>query len=207
MEALRTQGEEEREGWAAANLEKARQKVRESDDNMCRLERSIWTMEDIVAKEAKVKDDVVDEVVEVEVEETVEEKVKKEVEEKAVEEKAVRVRQWLRVFWEAREAGSIQDLPWDPTVLAGPHPRNLDQPLLVPPESEIWNMLFLMHCVHHKILGLWRSVSADEGGGPPRQTPAGGGGGGSRGLVVAIGVAHKEEGGGAPPPSKRGEDV
>ena len=73
VDALRAQGEEKREGWAAANLEKARQKVKmkEKEDNMCRPERRIGSMVEIVAKEAQVNKEVVDEVVEVEVEETV----------------------------------------------------------------------------------------------------------------------------------------
>ena len=81
-------------------------------------------MEDIVAKEVKVKEEVVYEVVEMEVEETVEETPKKEVEEKVVEQKEVGAWQWRRVFLEAKEAGSIQHVPSDPTVLAGIHPQN-----------------------------------------------------------------------------------
>ena len=87
--ALCATGEEEREGWTVTNLEKAREKVQEKSENICQLERSVWWMQEIVAKEAKVKEEVVDEVVEVEVEETVEETVKEEVEEKLAEEKAV----------------------------------------------------------------------------------------------------------------------
>ena len=105
-------------------------------------------------------------------EETVEETVKEE-----VEEKAFGAGRWVRVFWGAREAGSMQDLPWDTAVLAGSHPPNLDHPLLVPPESPIWTPRFWMHRVHHKILGQGRWVWADKGGGPPGQTAARGGGG------------------------------
>ena len=64
---LRGQGEEEREGWPAALLQKARKNVRDKKDNIRRLERSVRWMEEIVANEAKVKEEVVDEVVEVEV--------------------------------------------------------------------------------------------------------------------------------------------
>ena len=79
------------------------------------------------------KEEVEDEVVEVEVVEMVKETVKEEVEEKVVEEKAV----WgggggQRVLWGTRDAGAIHDLPWDLAILAGPHPPNLDHPLLVP---------------------------------------------------------------------------
>ena len=116
-----------------------------------------------------MKEKVVDDVVEVEVEETVEEKVKEEVEEKVVEkrvveEKAVGAERCLMVFWGARTAGSILDLSWDPAVLAVPSPPDLDHPLLVPPGSPIWTLRFLMHRVHHKILGQGRWVWVDEGG-------------------------------------------
>ena len=96
-----------------------------------------------MAAETKVKEQLEDEVVEAEVGEIVEETVKDEVEEKVVEEKAVGAGQWLRVFWGTKEGGAIQHLPWDPAVLAGPHHRNLDHPLLVPPESPVWTLRFL----------------------------------------------------------------
>ena len=105
VEELCAKGEEEREGRAVPTLKKARQKVREKDDNICRPERSVMRMEDIVAKEAKVKEEVVDEVVEGEVEETAKDMVKEEVEEEVVEEKAVGAGHWLRAFLGAREAG------------------------------------------------------------------------------------------------------
>ena len=98
-----------------------------------------------------------DEVVEAEVEETVEEKAK----EKVLEEKAVGAGQWRRVFGGAREAGSIQDLPLDPAVLAGPHPPNLDTPLFAPPPppgpSDLESPFFDV-AVHHKMLGQRRWV-------------------------------------------------
>ena len=108
-----------------------------------------------------------------------EEKVKEEVEEKVkeeVEEKVTGAGEWLRVFLGGRAFGAIMDLPWDPAVLAGPHPPNLNHSLLVSP---IWTLRFLMHRVHHKILGQGRWVWADGGGstrtnqGGP-QVPSGG---------------------------------
>ena len=45
-----------------------------------------------------------------------------------------------------------------------PTPQNLDHPLLVPPESPIWTFCFLMHRVHHKILGQGRWMWTDEKG-------------------------------------------
>ena len=184
---LQAGGEGEREGWAAANLKKAGQKVREKEDTIQRLERSVRWMEECVVKEGKVKEEVEEEVVEVEVEETVggkvEGKVKEEVEGKVVEEKVVEEKvagagQWLRGCLGSPTAGTIMDLPRDPAVLAGPHPPNLDQPLLVPPESPVWTLRFLMHCVHHKILGRGRWVWADEEGihqGKPLRVGGGGG--------------------------------
>ena len=113
-------------GFGRRQLREGEGEGEAGDDNISRLQWGVRRMEDIVAKEAWVKEEVVDKVVEVEVEETEED----EVEEKVVEEKTVGAEQWL--FWGAREAGSIQDVPWDPAVLAGPHPPNLDQPLLFP---------------------------------------------------------------------------
>ena len=112
----------------------------------------------------KVKEEVVDEVVEVEVQGMLEEKVKEDVEEKAVEEKVIGGgRRGLRTFLGGWAAGAIMDLPRGPAVLAGPTPPNLDHPLLVPPGSPIWTVRFMMHHVHHKILGQGKWVSADEG--------------------------------------------
>ena len=159
-------------------------------------------MEEIVAKEAKVKEVVGDEVVEVKGEEMVEEKVKEEVEEKVVEERVVEAGQWLRVCLGARTAGVIMDLPWDPAVLDHPHPANLDNPLLVSPESPIWTLRFLLHHVHHKILGQRRGGG---GGNTPRQTPASGVG--YMRLLVASGVAQEEERGSGPSFRQGGEDV
>ena len=160
-------------------------------------------MEEWVAREAKVKEEVVDEVVEVEVEEMVEEKVKEEVEEKVEEEKVTGAGQWLRAFWGDGAAGAIMDLPWDPAVLAGPHPPNFDHPLLVPPESPIWTLRFFMHCVHHKILGQGRWVWADKGG-STRTNPCGWGGGGLQGPDGGNRSCPGGRGGKRPPLPTRG---
>ena len=94
------------------------------------------------------------------------------------------VSQWLRGMMGSRDAGALQDLPWDPAVLAGPHPPNLDTPLLVAPESRVWTLRFLLVRVHHRLLGAGRWVWVDEGGGCPRgQTPA------PRGSQRVVGVA------------------
>ena len=61
---LRAEWEGEREGWAAANLEKAQQKVRDRQDNVRQSERSVKRLGDWVAREAKVKEDVEEKVVE-----------------------------------------------------------------------------------------------------------------------------------------------
>ena len=63
-----------------------------------------------------------------------------------------------------RDVGAILDLPWDPAVLAGPHPPNLDTPLLVTPESPVWALRFLLQRVHHRLLGAGRWVWVYEGG-------------------------------------------
>ena len=64
-----------------------------------------------------------------------------------------------------RDAGAIQDVPWDPAILAGPHPPNMEHPLLVPPESSVWILRFMMQRVHQRILGQGRWVWLDEGAG------------------------------------------
>ena len=64
----------------------------------------------------------------------------------------------------SRAARALQDLPWDPAVLAGPHPPNLDTPLLVAPESPVWTLRFLLVRVHHRLLGAGRWVWVDRGG-------------------------------------------
>ena len=72
--------------------------------------------------------------------------------------------QWLTGIMGSRDAGALQDLPWDPAVLAGPHPPNLDTPLLVAPESPVFTLRFLLVRVHHPLLGAGRWVWVDEGG-------------------------------------------
>ena len=66
------------------------------------------------------------------------------------------VSQWLREMVGSRDAGALQDVPWDPAVLAGPHPPNLDTPLLVTPESPVWTLRFLLVRVHNRLLGAGR---------------------------------------------------
>ena len=133
---MRAGGEGEREGWAAAwrTSRTAKQKVHEKGNNIRHLERSVKRFEEWVAREANVKEQVVDEVVVVEVVDMVEEKVKERVEEKVVERKLTGAGQWLRGFLGDWTAKAIMELPWDPAVLAGPQPPNLDHPLLVAPE-------------------------------------------------------------------------
>ena len=89
VDTLRAQGEEELEAMAVACLVKAREKVKEKEEAIQQLERSVRRRGGVVAAEAHVKKVVQDEVVEVEVEEMVEEMVKEEVEEKVLEEKVV----------------------------------------------------------------------------------------------------------------------
>ena len=101
----------------------------------------------------------------------VEETVKEEVEEKVVEEKAVGAGQRLRGFLGTREAGAIRDLPLDPTVLTSPHPSNLDHPLLVSPESQVWTLRFGIQRVHQRILGQGRWVWVDPEGVVHRDKP------------------------------------
>ena len=95
---------------------------------------------------ARVKDEEVDEVVEVDVEGEMEEaSVKEEEEEMKVVEAAPAVggtSQWLRGLMGSRAAGAIRDLPWDPEVLASPHPPNLDTPILVAPEMSLDSPVF-----------------------------------------------------------------
>ena len=51
----------------------------------------------------------------------------------------------------SRDAGAIQDLPWDPAVLASPHPPNLDSPLLVAPGGPVRTLGFLLQRVHYRL--------------------------------------------------------
>ena len=63
VEALRAGGQGECEAWAATKLRKAWRKVRENKDNIWQLERSVKRMEELVAQEANVKEEVEEEVV------------------------------------------------------------------------------------------------------------------------------------------------
>ena len=64
----------------------------------------------------------------------------------------------------SRAAGALQDLPWDPAVLASPHPPNMDTPLLVAPESPVWTLRFSLVRVHHRLLGAGKWVWVDGEG-------------------------------------------
>ena len=192
---------------AEYSLGKAREKVEEKDEAIQQLDRSVQRMETIVAADAKVKEEEVEnEVVEAEAEEMVGETVKEEVEEKVVEEKAVVGGQWLRVFWGKRDAAAIKDLPWDPALLAWPHPPNLVLPLLVPPESPVWTLLFLFHAAGaSKVFGARDVGIGGRGGGggvhPLGQAPAGGGGARVVGWEPEL---PGQKWGETPPPRKRG---
>ena len=143
-------------------------------------------------------------------EEVVVEKVKDEVEEIVVEEKVEGmgmgksgVFDWLREFLVHRVAGAILDLPWDCAVLDDPHPLGMDTPLLLPPGGPIWTLRFVLHRVHHKVLGQGRWVWVDERGVHPAAPLRLGGfralGGVSRGMSMAAGAT----GGGGMWPSLR----
>ena len=82
--------------------------MRDKEDNVQQLQRSVRRLEKWVGRDREMKDEVVDELVEVEVEEMVEEKVKEQV----VEEKVT----WgggggLRIFLGGRAAGGIKHVP------------------------------------------------------------------------------------------------
>ena len=62
------------------------------------------------------------------------------------------------------DARALQDLPWDPAVLAGPHPPNLETPLLVAAKSPVWSLQFLLVRVHHWLLGEGRWYGWTRGG-------------------------------------------
>ena len=74
------------------------------------------------------------------------------------------VSQLLRWLMGSRDARAIHDLPWDPAVLAGPQPPNLDTPLLVAPESPVWSLRVLLVRVHHRLLEVGRWVWREEWG-------------------------------------------
>ena len=156
---------------AEANLRKAKAKVAEKEEAVEGFDRAVLRSErELAAVVARVKEEEVDEVVEldVEAEEMEEEIVKEEEEVKVVAATPAGggggVSQWLRGMMGSRDAGALQDLPWDPAVLAGPHPPNLDTPLLVAPESPVWTLRFLLVRVHHRLLGAGRWVWVTRGG-------------------------------------------
>ena len=108
----------------------------------------------------------------------------------------------------SRAAGALQDLPWDPAVLVGPHPPNLDTPLLIAPESPVWTLRFLLVRVHQRLLGAGQWVWVDEGGGcPPGQARAPRGGQRVVGVAMCVAGAGEAMGGGGRPPRKGDEDV
>ena len=50
MDALRAQGDVEREAWAVVRLGNARKKVKEKEDTILELERSVGRMEGIMLR-------------------------------------------------------------------------------------------------------------------------------------------------------------
>ena len=148
MASLREEGADaERIRWGEANLRKVKAKVEEKEEAMEWFDRTVRRSErELAAVVARVKDEEVDEVVELDVEaEEMEEEIVKEEEEAKVVVAAPAgggVSQWLGGLMGSRDAGAIQNLPWDPAVLVGTHPPNLDTPLLVAPESPVWTLRF-----------------------------------------------------------------
>ena len=163
--------EEERILWGEANLRKAKAKVAEKQAAIEGFDRAVRQRErELAAVVARVKDEEVDEVVEVDVHGQIEEASVKDEEQETKVLEAVPAggggtSDWLMGLMGTRAAGALQDLPWDPAVLAGPHPPNLDTPLLIAPESPVWALRFLLVRVHHWLLGAGRWVWVDEGGG------------------------------------------
>ena len=173
---VRAMGNEERVRMAGDTLRKAKAKLAEKEEAIEPPDRSVRRTELVLARMVeKVKEDEEDEVVEVEVdaEEMEEGMVKEEVEAKVAVETPARapVSQWLRGMMRSRDAGAIGDLPWDPAVLAGPRPPNLDTPLLVAPESPVWTLRF---CCSGCTTGSWGPGGGygwTKGDGPPGQAP------------------------------------
>ena len=54
------------------------------------------------------------------------------------------------------------DIPWDP--VGSPPPPALHHLLWLPVESSIWTLRFVMHRVHHRLLGPGKLVWVDERG-------------------------------------------
>ena len=198
-----------------ANLRKAKAKVAEKAAAMEGFERAVRQCErQLAAVVARVKDEEVDEVVAVDVHGEMEEErsVKDEEEETKVVEAAPEgggTSDGLRGLMGSRAAGALQDLPWDPAVLGGPHPPNMDTPLLVAPESPVWTLRFFLVRVHHRLLGAGRWVWVDGGGGLSTWTSpcAWGWSRGRGGGNVSCRGRGTSGGGRCPPPRKGGEDV
>ena len=149
LASLREEGaEEERIRWGEANLRKAKAKVAEKQEAIEGFDRAVRRSErELAAVVARVKDKEVDEVVEVDVEGEMEEAIVKEEEEEtkvvvAAPAGGGGVSHWLRGLRGSRATGAIQDPPWDQAVLVGPHPPNLDTPLLVDQETPVWTLRF-----------------------------------------------------------------
>ena len=211
------EAEEERVEWVEANLRKAKAKVAEKAAAVEGFERAVRQCErQLAAVVARVMDEEVDEVPEVDVHGEMEEEasVKDEEEETKVVEAAPAggggTSDGLKGLMGSRVAGA-HDLPWDPAVLAGSHPPNLDTPLLVAPESPVWTLRFLLVRVHHRLLGAGRWVWVDGGGGLSTWTsPCARGWSRGRGGCNVSCRGRGISGGGRcppPPPRKGGEDV
>ena len=210
-DVLRAQRDEVGVAMAVFSLGKAREKVKEKEA-MQQLGGRVQRMEEIVAAEAKVKvEEVEDEVVvvEAEVEETVDETVKEEVEEKVVEEKAVEGGQLLRVFFGTRDVGAIHAMTGHgtrPSWLAFT-PQTCTTPSSSPRRVRFGLSVF---CCNGCIQGFWGRGGGSGwtrgGGGPPGQAPA------RRGVVGWWGwqleLPGRKWGGAPPPPPRKGsEDV
>ena len=157
---LRRAGKEGRADLARGHVEKAARKAKDKQANVEHLEGAVARLEDWVGRGRKVKEEVKEEE-EVVVEEKVSDDVKAEVVEEKVEGTGMA---WWRGFSGNRGAGAIMDMPWDAAVPAGPHPLGLDNPLLLPLESPVWTLRFVMHRVHHKTVGQGMWVWVDEQG-------------------------------------------
>ena len=146
VEELRAGAEEEREGWAAANLERPRQKVRDKEDNVRQLERSVRRLVEWVAREAKVKEEVVNEVVKAGLEEMVEQKVKEEVE-KAVGRKVTRAGGVAKGFFGRSDGGGHHAPAMGPRRHGCPPPHQPRPPPAGPPgESDLDSEYFDAPC-------------------------------------------------------------
>ena len=175
---------------AEANLRKAKAKVAEKDEAIEGFDRAVQRSErELAAVVARVKEEEVDEVVELDVEaEEVEEEILKEEEEEAKAWWRRRrggggVSQWLRGMMGSRDAGALQYLPWNPAVLAGPHPPNLDTPSSSPRGVRYGLSGFCWCGCTTDCSGRGLGMGGRGGGCPPGQAPAPRGG--QRVVVVA----------------------